>query len=227
MDDQIVGGVESQKTIAWGGGYSIGGWRKVIRWAAYDVGSNYWQYALSSKFPAVKKQAETIAWYHSATTNALLGVQASGNCTVYIDGVKISRSDNPSSLKVVRLPLEAGKHTLALSITPTRRDAYFQLYLRSHTGDIALTAADDGYRSAKAWKCSRQRPAGWPAALDLDAEYWKESIGAGFFHPNMSHWQFSPNIYPKMQSGGYVARLWKNWQNGKDTAYLWREFEVN
>ena len=45
VDGQIIGGVESQQTIAWGGGYSIGGWRKVIRWAAYDVGSKFCQEA--------------------------------------------------------------------------------------------------------------------------------------------------------------------------------------
>jgi len=36
--DQIIGGVESQKTIAWGGGYSISGWKMVIRWSATEVG---------------------------------------------------------------------------------------------------------------------------------------------------------------------------------------------
>jgi hypothetical protein len=45
VDGQIIGGVESQQTIAWGGGFSIGGWRKVIRWAAYDVGSKFCQEA--------------------------------------------------------------------------------------------------------------------------------------------------------------------------------------
>jgi len=38
MNDQIIGGVESQKTIAWGGGYSINGWKMVIRWSAREVG---------------------------------------------------------------------------------------------------------------------------------------------------------------------------------------------
>ena len=38
MNDQIIGGVESQKTIAWGGGYSINGWKMVIRWSATEVG---------------------------------------------------------------------------------------------------------------------------------------------------------------------------------------------
>ena len=36
--DQIIGGVESQETIAWGGGYSITGWRMVIKWSATEVG---------------------------------------------------------------------------------------------------------------------------------------------------------------------------------------------
>ena len=36
--DQIIGGIESQKTIAWGGVYSITGWRLVIQWSATDVG---------------------------------------------------------------------------------------------------------------------------------------------------------------------------------------------
>ena len=38
IDNQIIGGIESQKTIAWGGGYSITGWRMVIRWSATEVG---------------------------------------------------------------------------------------------------------------------------------------------------------------------------------------------
>jgi hypothetical protein len=40
IDGQIIGGVESQKTIAWGGAYSISGWRMVIRWSATEVGQN-------------------------------------------------------------------------------------------------------------------------------------------------------------------------------------------
>ena len=43
VDGQIIGGVESQKTIAWGGAYSIGGWRMVIRRSANDVGSRICQ----------------------------------------------------------------------------------------------------------------------------------------------------------------------------------------
>ena len=36
-DERLIGGVESQQTIAWGGAYSIGGWQKVISWSAQDV----------------------------------------------------------------------------------------------------------------------------------------------------------------------------------------------
>jgi hypothetical protein len=36
-DGVIIGGVESQQTIAWGGGFSIGGWNHVIRWSAKKV----------------------------------------------------------------------------------------------------------------------------------------------------------------------------------------------
>lgn len=35
--EKIIGGVESQQTIAWGGGFSIGGWRNVISWSAAEV----------------------------------------------------------------------------------------------------------------------------------------------------------------------------------------------
>jgi len=45
LDGQIIGGVESQKTIAWGGAYSIGGWRMVIKWSAKEVGSKICQEA--------------------------------------------------------------------------------------------------------------------------------------------------------------------------------------
>ena len=47
VDEQIVGGVESQKTIAWGGAYSIGGWRMVIRLSANEVGKKMCQEAFS------------------------------------------------------------------------------------------------------------------------------------------------------------------------------------
>ena len=47
VDDQIVGGVESQKTIAWGGAYSIGGWRMVIRRSANEIGKKICQEAFS------------------------------------------------------------------------------------------------------------------------------------------------------------------------------------
>ena len=47
VDDQIVGGVESQKTIAWGGAYSIGGWRMVIRRSANEIGKQICQEAFS------------------------------------------------------------------------------------------------------------------------------------------------------------------------------------
>jgi|GEM_PF-2203716 hypothetical protein len=42
-DGVIIGGVESQQTIAWGGGFSIGGWNRVIRWSAKKVASELCQ----------------------------------------------------------------------------------------------------------------------------------------------------------------------------------------
>jgi len=36
-DGKVIGGIESQQTIAWGGAFSIGGWRHVIRWSAQKV----------------------------------------------------------------------------------------------------------------------------------------------------------------------------------------------
>ena len=47
VDGQIIGGVESQKTIAWGGAYSIGGWRMVIRRSANEIGKQISQEAFS------------------------------------------------------------------------------------------------------------------------------------------------------------------------------------
>lgn len=38
-DGELVGGVESQQTIAWGGGFSIGGWKHVINWSAHGLAS--------------------------------------------------------------------------------------------------------------------------------------------------------------------------------------------
>lgn len=34
---KVIWGIESQQTIAWGGAFSIGGWRSVISWSAQEV----------------------------------------------------------------------------------------------------------------------------------------------------------------------------------------------
>lgn len=36
-EDLVIGGVESQQTVAWGGAFSIGGWRHVINWSADKI----------------------------------------------------------------------------------------------------------------------------------------------------------------------------------------------
>ncbi|MBT4522684.1 MAG: hypothetical protein HOC23_22020 [Halieaceae bacterium] len=43
LGDVVIGGVESQQSIAWGGGFSIAGWRHVIRWSAQEVGQKLCQ----------------------------------------------------------------------------------------------------------------------------------------------------------------------------------------
>jgi len=38
-DAVLIGAIESQQSISWGGGFSIGGWQHVINWSAKDIGS--------------------------------------------------------------------------------------------------------------------------------------------------------------------------------------------
>ncbi len=45
IDGQIIGGVENQMTIAWGGLYSIGGWRMVVKRSAINIGTRMCQEA--------------------------------------------------------------------------------------------------------------------------------------------------------------------------------------
>ena len=45
VDGQIIGGVENQMTIAWGGLYSIGGWRMVVKRSANNIGTRMCQEA--------------------------------------------------------------------------------------------------------------------------------------------------------------------------------------
>jgi hypothetical protein len=173
--------------------------------------------AASPRAPALE-QARLLEWYHSASTNMLLGVQVNGGYKLFLDGEQISSGDSPVSVNVLPLTVKPGSHTLAIEITPTRPMAGALVCLRTHQGDIRL--------SEGIWQANLKRPEPWPSQ-SASGSGWSSKLGYGHL-PTQDSWSFPPNAFVGMQTGGYIDCIyeWIEWRNSKQPAFFLREFSI-
>ena len=168
------------------------------------------------------RQAALLLWFHSAPTNAILGVHPNGKSRVFLNGKEVLSADDPVNLHIKPLSLAPGQHILTAEITPTRQDAWFSACLRTHDGDVV---------TGSSWEKRRDRPPAWPMS-GLNEVGW-EPMGiqsTSDMLPRMNFWQFSPNAFIMMQSHRMqLLRPWRTWGAGQagKTAWLRKTFEVS
>ncbi len=84
--------------------------------------------------PAAAEQAKLITWFHAAPNRALVGLYASGDAAVFLDGKPVLQGDSPLQLFVAVVELPDGPHQLAASCGFKRGDAWLQLGVRTRDG---------------------------------------------------------------------------------------------
>lgn len=202
-------------------------YREVVEGYTESISNAYKEIADKYQGTMAEEQARILTWYHQSNSNALLGVQMTGQFKLYIDRQLVSQGNNPDTLSIIKLQMESGSHELALELIPTQPEPKILLYLRTHRGNLALTSSTDpdNERAPSGWTCAKEKPSDWPGTTDPEIA-WMDSVMTGFTFPQMSHWLFIPNALVNMQSSGYICRLWTDWHKGLETAYLRRTIDL-
>ncbi len=197
-----------------------------LRAAAYEEANGHIEKALSvyermahdASNPEVKRQAQDLLWFRTATTNALLGIQANAHYRVFLDGKLVATGDNPLDLRVVRVGLPLGTRELAVELVPSRPNAWFSLTLRAHGTNIVTDTS---------WERTAMKPTTWPDTRGDAQAAWSPLEYCDML-PLMNFWHLTPNAYIYMQSGRQLARPWQGLAGGETQrpVYIRKRFSI-
>lgn len=158
---------------------------------------------------------------HKLNDFSIVGIQAGGQYSCYIDGKPVSSAaPKPTDLTARFYTLPPGKHTITVEITPTPYEAFYSMFVMHKLTNIVTDAA---------WECSPVRPADWPNANDDKIE-WKPvpRLTNGDMLPRQGLWQMPLNAFVDVQSSRQMLRPWREFAEEKKRghAYLRHTFVI-
>jgi hypothetical protein len=123
------------------------------RYLGADVAPEAYQPFLAGEHgPAAAEQARLLLWFYEKPNRALIGLNANGPATLYLNGEKILSGDHPFQLFVAGVELADGSHTLAAEARVVRPDPWVKFGIRTHGGFAG---------SGLGTRASRSRNEGW------------------------------------------------------------------
>jgi hypothetical protein len=125
------------------------------RYLGAEIGpEDYRPFLAGEHGPAAAEQARLLLWFYEKPTRALVGLNANGPCTLYLDGASVLSGDHPFQLFVAGVELADGPHTLAAEARVVRPDPWVKFGIRTHSGFAgsglgtwAARARNDGWTS--------------------------------------------------------------------------------
>jgi hypothetical protein len=166
---------------------------------------------------AAAEQAKLLAWFHERPDRALIGLYASGQGRLFLDGTEVAQGDDPHRLFVSGVTLQDGPHRLAAQVGWRRPDAWFQAAVRTSGG---LVGTGPGTRVA------RDAPADWMTTDSFsDAWYVAESRDVPRGVPDAPVIGGRANAFVLLQSKAYALGL-HDWGHHRGNAHYRLDFST-
>ena len=158
-----------------------------------DVSAQLAAIAAQSTNALAKSQASALAWFNSASNNAILGGYSDTRARIFLDGQPVLEAADPERMLFTGLEVKPGRHALAIEFPDRQYPPWIQVCLRTHAGDII---SSPGWRFSSApevdgWKLVGFNDASWATLKDPDK-------GKG--PPEEPYFFLEPNIFVGMQA---------------------------
>ena len=136
-----------------------------------NISASDYQPFLDGKFgPQAAEQAKLLSWFYEKPNRALVGLNANGKTSVFLDGNPVLGGDHPYNLFVAGVELADGPHALCAESTMVRNEPWVLLGIRTH-GGIAGTGAGTKFARTVGglWNAVQGDTTTWGATAAPDA----------------------------------------------------------